>query len=400
VSLLSVAAVTIALSRLKPAAPSVEKAAIWPDTVKRGPLDRKVRGTGRLVPEQIQMVQAATDGRVERILILPGAEVSSNTVILELSNPELQQAAFEVGWQVKGAEAQLARLKVQLASERLSMEAQAATLKSEHTLAEVDAEADAELAKSGLVPRLTLQKSRARADELKSRYELECKRLEIAVDSAKAQMAVQEADLARLQALRDLRQHQVDSLHVRAGIEGVLQQIGDREMLQVGQRVTPSATLARVVQPSRLKAEIKIPETQARDLQLGQNAEVDTHNEIVSAKVIRIDPAAQGGYVTVDLGLTGQLPRGARPDMNVEGTVQLEHLSDVLYVGKMVSGQADSKVSLFKIINGGREAIRVPVRLGRSSVNYIEIVEGLQVGDTVILSDMSPWDAHDRLRLN
>jgi HlyD family secretion protein len=400
ISLSVMALVTIGLSRLKPAAPTVEKATVWMDTVKRGSWPRQVRGNGRLVPEQILLIQAETGGLVERIHVLPGAAVTAQTLLIELSNPELKQSAFEVEWQVKAAEAQLTRLKVQLESDRLNLEAQAATLKSEYTLAEVDARADEELSKSGLVPKLALQKSRARADELKSRHEIERQRLAIFDQSVKSQIAVQEAELAKLVALRDLRRKQVESLMVRAGFEGVLQQIGDRETLRIGQRVGPASTLAKVVIPTQLKAEIKIPETQAKDLLLGQVAEVDTHNGLIPAQVTRIDPAAQGGYVTIDLALKGVLPKGARPDMNVEGTVELERLTNVLYVGKMVNSQTESTVGVFKLQPNSKEAIRVPVKLGRSSVNYIEVLEGLEVGDTVILSDMSQWDAHDRIRLN
>jgi len=399
-SVLAVAAVTVGLSRLKPAAPQVERATIYLDMVKRGDIPREVRGNGTLVPQQIQLVQARTEGRVEQVLVLAGAAVKADTILLELSNPELQQAALEADWQVKAAEAQLQRLKVQLESDRLTQEAATATLKTEYTLAAVDAEADSELSKGGLVPALTLKKSLARAEELKLRYEIEVKRLNISSQSAQAQLAVQAADLAKLRAMLGLKREQVAALQIRPGIDGVLQQVGDKEMLQAGQRVMPGATLAKVVQPTKLKAEIKIAETQVKDLLLGQSATVDTHNGLVPGEVMRIDPAAQNGTVTVDIMLKGPLPKGARPDMNVEATVLLERLQNVLYVGRPINGQPESTVGLFKVVNGGKEAIRLPVKLGRGSVSTIEILGGLELGDQVILSDMSQWDAQDRVRLN
>jgi HlyD family secretion protein len=399
VGLVVVAGVTVGLAQLKPAAPTVEKGSIWTDTVKRGQMLRQVRGNGTLVPEQIQFVQADTDGRVERIFVLPGAEVKSDTILLELSNPELKQAAFDAEWQLKAAEALLTKLKVQLESERLTQKAATATLKSEYEQARLEAEADAVLSKEGLVAFLNAKRTRAKADDLAARLQIEEDRLKISEDSAKAQVAVQEAELQKVRALLDLKQRQVAALQVRAGIEGVLQQIGDLVTLQVGQRVTPSATLAKIVQPTKLKAEIKIAETQARDVQIGQLAAIDTRNGIISGRVVRVDPSVFNGTVTVDVKLEGPLPRGARPDLSVDGTIELERLDDVLYVGRPVQGQPESTVSVFKVISGGREAIRVAVKLGRSSVSTIEIVEGLQSGDQVVLSDMSAWDNHERVKL-
>ena len=392
--------ITAGLSKLQPAAPSVEKGSIWMDTVKRGQMLRQVRGNGTLVPEQIQFVQADTDGRVERILILPGAEVKPDTMLLELSNPELKQAAFDAELQLKAAEAQLIKLKVQLESDRLTQKAATATLKSDFEQAKLEAEADESLCKLGLVPILVAKRSRAKADDLGTRLEIEEERLRISVDSAKAQVAAQEADLEKAKALLTLKRKQVEGLQVRAGIAGVLQQIGDLTTLQVGQRVTPSATLAKIVQPTRLKAEIKIAETQAKDVLIGQVASIDTRNGIIPGKVIRVDPSVQNGTVTVDVGLEGALPKGARPDLSVDGTIELERLDDVLYVGRPVQGQAESTVGIFKLIDGGKGAVRVSVKLGRSSVSTIEIVQGLTVGDQVILSDMSTWDGHDRVKLN
>lgn len=398
-----VAAVTVGLSRLKPAAPTVEKGAIWTDTVKRAskenPMLRQVRGNGTLVPEQIQFVQSETDGRVERILVKPGAQVTADTILMELSNAELKQAAFDAEFQVKIGAAQLSKLKVQLESEKLTQKAAIATLKSEAEQARLVAEADENLTKRGLVPVLTARQSRARATDLQGRVTIEEERQQIAVESARAQLAAADAELEKTGALLALKKRQLAALQVRAGIEGVLQQIGDTQMLQVGQRITPSATLAKIVQPTKLKAEIKVAETQAKDVLIGQVASIDTRNGIIPGHVIRVDPAVANGTVTVDVKLDGDLPRGARPDLSVDGTIELERLNDALYVGRPVQGQPDSTIGLFKLVDGGRGAVRVPVKLGRTSVSTVEVVQGLEIGDQVILSDMSAWDAFERVQL-
>lgn len=394
------AVVTIAVMRLKPAAPHVDRATVWIDTVKRGEMLRQVRGNGTLIPERLQYVQAESDGRVERIFVQPGALVTPDTVLLELSNPELKQSAFDAEWQIKGAEAQLIRLRVQLDSEKLTHESTTAQLKAELTTATLEAKANEILAKEGLVGGIENQKTQARADELRKRVEIEERRGSFLGDSAKAQLIVQEAEISKLKAQLELKKRQVANLQVRAGIEGVLQQLGDREQLQIGQRVAPGITLAKVVQPQQLKAVIKIAETQARDIQLGLKAEIDTRNGVIPGQVIRIDPASQNGTVAVDIQLNGALPKGARPDLSVEGTIELERLSDVIHVGRPVQGQPESKVGLFRLVPGTDEAVRIPVRLGRSSVSTIEILEGLTVGDQVVLSDMSQWDSHDRVRIN
>ena len=395
-----VCGVTLGLAQLKPAAPTVERASLWTGTVKQGQMLRQIRGNGSLVPEQIQFVQAETDGRVERILVLPGAEVKADTVLLELSNQQLKQDVFDAHWQLKGAEAQLTKLKVQLESERLTQKSLIASLKADLTQSKLEAEADESLAKNGLVASLTAKRSRAKADELATRLEIEQERLRISEDSVKAQVAVQEAELEKVRALLALKQRQLEALRVRAGIDGVLQQIGDTVMLQVGQRITPSATLAKIVQPTKLKAEIKIAETQAKDILIGQVASIDTRNGIIPGRVVRVDPAVVNGTVTVDVKLEGALPKGARPDLSVDGTIELERLENVLYVGRPVQGQPDSTVGIFKLTDAGRNAVRTTVKLGRTSVSTIEILQGLQVGDQVILSDMSAWDNHDRVRLN
>jgi HlyD family secretion protein len=398
--LVAISLITLGLSRLTPAAPTMEKGSVLMDVVKRGEMLRQVRGNGTLVPEQIQFVQAETDGRVERILVLPGAEVKPDTILMELSNPQLKQDAFDAEWQLKADAAQLTKLKVQLESDRLTQKSAIATLKSDYEQASLVAEADENLAKGGLVAILTAKQSRAKADDLRARLEIENERLKISEDSVQAQVAAQQAVIEKDQALLALKRAQVEGLRVRAGIDGVLQQIGDLVTLQVGQRVTPTATLAKIVQPSKLKAEVKIAETQAKDILIGQVAEIDTRNGIIPGHVTRVDPAVINGTVTVDVKLEGALPKGARPDLSIDGTIELERLEDVVYVGRPVQGQAESTVSIFKVTDGGRGAVRVPVKLGRSSVGSIQILEGLQPGDQIILSDMSAWDAYERLRLN
>lgn len=397
---LGLAAVTLGLTRLQPAAPSVDKAMIYTDTVKRGEMLRQVRGNGALVPEAIHWIPATTPGRIERIRVLPGAVVKADTVLVELSNPEVEQAALDSEWQLKAAEADYNKLKVQLESERLNQASQAAQLNSEGKIAKVDADADTELEAEGLVDRLTALRSRTKAEQLALRCELEQKRLGILEMNHQAQLAAQEAGLERLRALLALKRKHVAELTVRAGIDGVLQRLGDRDQLQVGQQLAAGANIARVADPTKLKAEIRVVETQAKDIAHGQKAVIDTRNGTVPGRVVRIDPAVQNGTVTVDVELQGPLPKGARPDLTVEGVIELELLSNVLFVGRPVQGQSESTVGLFKLDAEGREATRVPVNLGRSSVNTIEILGGLLEGDRVILSDMSQWDAHNRVRLN
>jgi len=395
--------ITIGLSRLKPAAPLVENA--WPDTVKRAtsenPMLLNVRGNGTLVPEEILWIPTLSAGRVERILILPGARVKPETVLVELSNPDVDQAAFDAESQLKGAEADMANLRVQLDSQKLTEEATVAMAQANYSGAKLDFEVNDELAKAGLVPALTLKQSKAKAEELAKLLEIEQQRLTISADAARAQLAVQDAKVAQLRAQLQLRRRQVEALKIRAGIDGVLQKLGDAAAttLQGGQQLAPGATVARVANPARLKAEIKVAETQAKDIQFDQRAEIDTRNGVIPGHVIRIDPAVQNGTVTVDVALDGPLPKGARPDLSVDGTIQLERLDNVLYVGRPVQGQPESTIGLFKIVDGGKEAVRVPVKLGRTAVSTIVVLDGLQVGDQVILSDMSAYDAYERVRL-
>jgi HlyD family secretion protein len=394
--LAALALITVALSRLKPAAPLVERATVWTGKVKRGPMVRQVRGYGTLVPEEIRWIPAANEGRVERILVLPGTEVKADTVLLELSNPELDLAALDAEFQLKAAEASLTDLRVKLESQKLDQQSLLARTQAEFHQARLRADRDEVLAKEGLLPDLELKLSQVTAQELSNRYELEQKRLDISSVSIEAQLAAQQVRVEQLRALVGLKHNQVESLRVRAGVEGMLQQLP----LQVGQSVGPGTNLARVAEPGRLKAEIKVAETQAKDIQIGQPAEIDTRNGVIPGSVQRIDPAVQNGTVTVDVALGGALPKGARPDLSVEGTIELERMEEVLFVGRPVFAQEKGTVTLFKLSQDGRQAERVQVKLGRSSVNTIEILDGLQIGDEVILSDTNTWDAYDRIRLN
>lgn len=387
--------ITLGLSRLKPAAPSVERATVWVDQVKRGPMLRQVRGLGTLVPEEIRWIPALTSGRVERIVTLPGSVLTPDTVILELSNPELELEAQDAESQLRAAEAQAIELKVRLKSQHLDQQAAAARVQAEYNQAKLRADADEELAQQGLLAEINYKVSRGTADELANRHRIEQERLGIAEEAIEAQIAVQQAQVEQRRAQARLKRSQVRALRVCAGIAGILQVVP----VEVGQQVTPGANLARVAQPEKLKAVIRIAETQAKDVAIGQSASVDTRNGIVAGKVSRVDPASQNGTVTVDVELTDALPKGARPDLTVDGTIELERLEDVLYVGRPAQGQPDSMVGLFRL-GEGTEASRVKVKLGRASVNTIEIVEGLKEGDQVILSDTSAWDAFDRIRLN
>jgi HlyD family secretion protein len=391
---LAVLLVSLGLSRLRPALPTVDSTVLV-DEVKRGPMVRQVRGLGTLVPVEIRWIGAATDGRVERIVVLPGTPVKEDTVLIEMSNPEVELAALDAVSQLRAAEAQLAELKVRLESQRLDQEADLARFESEYRQARLKADADEVLAKQGLVADVTRQISALAADETAKRATVERQRLSISGDSIRAQLAVQEAAVEQRRALARLRQGQLEALKVRAGLDGMLQQVP----VEVGQRVTPGTNLARISQPDRLKAVVRIPETQARDVQIGQAATIDTRNGIVNGKVSRIDPAVQNGTVTVDVALPQELPRGARPDLTVDGTIELERLANVLYVGRPAQGQPETTIGLFRVVPGTNEAQRVTVQLGRASVTTVEVRSGLSEGDRVVLSDMSAWDAHDRVRI-
>jgi len=396
VGLLAVVSVTLGLSRLKPAAPSVDKATVWIDTVKRGPMLLEVRGLGSLVPEEILWLPATTDARVVRRLVLPGSVLKADTVIFDLSNPELEQSTLDAEWQLKGAEAQYNSLKAQLESQLMDQKGTAASVQSDYVQAKLTAEKDEELARLGLGAELNVKVSKAKAEALTTRNEIEGQRLSVSAASVKAQLDAQQAKVEQFRALYELKKSQVNALRVRAGVEGVLQELS----VEVGQKVASGTVLAKVVQPTKLKAQLKIPETQAKDVQIGQAASIDTRNGLIPGQVMRVDPAVQNGTVTVDVKLEGALPKGARPDLSVEGTIEIENLRDVVYVGRPAFGQPNSTVGIFKLDEGGKGAARVQVKLGRSSVNTVEIQEGLKPEDRVILSDMSAWDAFNRIRLD
>jgi HlyD family secretion protein len=395
VALILLGGVTYALSKLKPAAPSVDAGTVWSDTVKRGPMLREVRGLGTLVPEDIRWVAAQTDAHVDKWVLRPPAIVKPDSIIMELSDPTVQKDEVDAEYQLKGAQADYENLKVQVNSDLMSQKATEASVRSDYEQARIQHDTDEKLVKEGLTSQLIEQKSRVTEQQLKIRVDLEGERTKIATDSANAKLAAQQAKVEQMRALYGLKRSQAEALHVRAGIDGVLQLLP----VDVGQHVTPGMNLARVADPKKLRAEVKIAETQAKDVVPGQKASIDTRNGIVNGHVSRVDPSVINGTVTVDVTIDDPLPPGARPDLSVDGTITLENLKDVLYVGRPVHGQSDSTVGLFKVTEDGSEATRVNVKLGRSSVNTIEILDGLKVGDKVILSDMSAWDAFDRIRL-
>jgi HlyD family secretion protein len=391
--------VTLGLSRLKPAAPTVERSTVWLDTVKRGPMLRQVRGNGTLVPEEIRWIPALSDARVERILARPGTSVKKGTILVELSNPQVEQEAVDARFQVKAAEAEYNSLRVQLQSQVLNQKAQATRAQTESSQAKMRADTDAELAKLGVISQQSLKVSQGNAQQLGGQSDIEQQRFENSTRELEARLAAQQARVEQLNALYQLHVTQLNALKIRAGIDGVLQELSlNGHPLQVGQQVAAGTTIAKVAQPSKLMAELRIPETQAKDVTLNQPAQVDTHNGVVPGHVTRIDPAVQNGTVTIDVSLDGDLPRGARPDLSVDGTVDLQRLSNVLYVGRPAFGQENSTVGMFVVQPDGT-AVRQQVKVGRSSVNAIEIVGGLKEGDQVILSDMTRWDNNDRIRL-
>ena len=381
---------------LEAAPPSVRRSEVFVGTVQRGEMIRRVRGPGTLVPVETRWIPARTEARVESKVILPGAEVEPDSVILVLSNPQLEQETQDAELQLKAAEAEYADTQVELQRSLLNEQATAAAVESEYRQAVLQLEADEQLAKEGLKPELELKLSRVRAEELEARNKLEQERLAFSRESIDAQLASQRARLEQAQALYRLRQAQLEALQVKAGIRGVLQQIP----VDVGQQVAPGANLARVAQPDKLRAELRIPETQTKDVAVGQRAEIDTRNGVIEGRVTRIDPAVQNGTVTVDVALVSELPRGARPDLSVDGMIELERLDDVLYVDRPAFGQADSIVRLFLLERESDLANRVEVKLGRTSVTFVEVVSGLSVGDEVILSDTARWNDFDRIRLN
>ncbi|MGD0427101.1 MAG: HlyD family efflux transporter periplasmic adaptor subunit [Candidatus Acidiferrales bacterium] len=387
--------VTYALSRLKPAAPSVDSGTVWTGTVKRGPMLRDVRGLGTLVPETIRLIPAVTDGQVQTRYLLPGTPVKANTVIFDLVNPQLQQETLDAEYQLKGAQAAYEQTKAQLQNQLMDKRTLAASVSSQYRTAEMVKQTKEQLGANGLAPELDVKTAEVQAEELAKENDLAQREVETFNNSIASQLAVQEATVNQKRAMYELKKSQMDQLHIRPGIDGMLQELD----VEVGQKVTMGTVLARVAQPTHLKAQLKIAETQAKDILIGQKASVDTHNGVIPGHVTRIDPAVVNGTVTVDVGLDGPLPTGARPDLSVEGTVELERLADVLYVERPVHGEANSTVGIFKVVDDGKEATRVQVQLGRTSVNTVEIVKGLEIGDKVILSDMSAWDNYDRVQL-
>lgn len=393
---IAVAGISWQLSRLKPAAPTVERATVWIDAVKRGPMLREMHGLGTLVPEDILWIPAAFDSTVAKILTRSGDDVKPDTVLLVLSNPDMELQANDLEWQVKQAEANYADLKVRLQNQTFDQQSLVATVHSDMQQAELTKSRDEELFKFNLLPDLNVKLSVSRWQQLVNKHKMEKQKLDIMKDMVDAQLASQRVQVDRLKASYVLKKKQVSELTIRAGITGRMQEM----TLQVGQRVTPGMVLAKVAQPWKLMARLNIAETQAKDIILGQKAEVDTRNGVVPGHVMRIDASVVNGTRTVDVKLDGPLPPGAVPDLSVDGTVEIERLADVVYVGRPVFGQPHSQVSLFKLDEDGKGATRVVVKLGRTSVNTIEVVEGLKVGDQVILSDMSAQDQNPRIRLN
>ena len=389
------ALLTLGLSRMKPAAPSVDRATVWLDTVKRGEMLRQVHGVGTLVPEEVRWIPATEDGIIEEVKARAGDNVSANSIILILSSPDVRQRATDAELALKGAEADLLNLRATVQTDIINQQAAQAGVEADYNRAKLDYEANRELNKDGLVADVILKKSEESARELGSKNEFEKKKVAVNSQSAEARIAAQQARVDQFRAAYELRLKQLDELNVRAGDAGVVQQVP----VEAGQHVAPGTILAKVAEPGRLKAEVQIPETQVKDVVPGQVAAIDTRNGIIPGQVIRIDPAAVNGTVKVDVQLNGEYPKGARPDLSVDGTIDLERLTNVLYVGRPAYGQADSTVGMFKLMQNG-EAHRIQVKLGRSSVNQIEVVDGLHEGDQVVLSDMSNWDAYDRVKLN
>jgi HlyD family secretion protein len=393
--LLLAAVITTALARMKPAPPSVDRTTVWTDTVRRGPMLLQVRGLGTLVPETMWTVPAPTEGRVAKRYLLPGTPVKLGTVILDLTNPQLEQETQDAEYQLKGAEASLEQTKAQLQNQLMDKRTQAASVSSQYRTAEIQKDAKELLLKNGLAATLDVRTAEVQAEELEKQNGLAQKEVETFANSINAQLAVQQATVDQKRALYQLKKSQLGELHVKAGIDGVLQELD----VDVGPQVAHGTALLKVAQPSQLKAALQIAESQAKDVLVGQAASIDTHNGVIQGHVIRIDPAVLNGTRTVDVKLDGALPLGAVPQLSVEGTIEIEHLTDVLYVGRPVHGDAGSTVGLFKLVDGGKEAVRVPVVLGRASVNTVEIRKGLEIGDEVVLSDMSASDSYDRVRL-
>jgi HlyD family secretion protein len=386
---------TVGLSRLRPAAPAIDKTSAVIDVVKRGPMLRDVRGGGTLVPEDVRWIAATTESRVERVLVQAGSEVKADTVIVELSDPAQQQSARDADWQLRAAEAELETTRAQLMSERIDREVAIARLHGEYEQAKLRAEADAELERQGVLAHITRRTSQASAEELQKRLELEETRVRVTTAAESARLASQRAQVEQRRAMLELQQDRSRSLTVRAGIDGVLQQVS----VQPGQRLTPGTNIARVARADRLKAQIRVAEVQAKDVRIGQDATVDTHNGIVAARVARIDPAVSDGTVIVDLAMTGPLPAGSRPDLSIDGTIELERIPDTLSIARPVNAQEGRTATLYRLRPDGTTADRVQVEYGRASASAIEIRRGLNAGDSIVISDTSTYEKYDRIRL-
>jgi multidrug resistance efflux pump len=394
-----VTVLTVIVYRLRPAAPTVERSTVWTDSVKRGSMLRQVHGIGLLLPSQESVLQipAETEATVLRIRMLPGSIVKRDTILMEMSNPQVEQVAVDAQLQWKAAEAEYQSQRMKLESDFMSQKAAAATVKADYAQAKLQGETDKSLYDLGVISGLAYKASKGREDELTTRNSLAEQSLVSSQNSIDSQLAELQTKVDQMRVLAELKQKQLDALKVRAGIDGVLVELP----LHVGEHVSPGAMLAKVVQPNHLMAELKVAETQARDVQNEEPVSVDTHNGVIAGTVERVDPAVQNGTVTVDVKLIGALPKGAQPNLSVDGTIDLERLDNVLYVGRPAFGQENSTISLFKLErpDGPTDAVRVPVKVGKASVNAIQVVDGLHEGDTVVLSDMSRWDNIDRIRL-
>lgn len=391
-----VAVLGIILATLEPASPSVERAALYIDDVERGEMLLQVRGPGILVPREIRWVAAASEARVDRVLVKPGATVERDTVLVEMSNPELAQLVAEARAAVGAAEADYAALRVQLQSGVLDQRAELAAVNAQYEGARLESEGQAHLAEKGIIPAIDHRRAELAAGQLKVRLEVEKERVQIMQDSVDAQMRAAEVRLEQQRQLLALREEQFGNLNVRAGLEGILQTLE----VEAGQRVVAGTNIARVARPDELMAELRIAETQAKDIRVEQSVEIDTRNGVVEGRVSRIDPAVQNGTVQVDVEILGELPPGARPDLSVDGTILIERLGNVLHVGRPAYGQPGSTLRLFRVQPETGTAVRVPVTLGKVSVNRVQILDGLAEGDSVVLSDTSQWDDHDRIELN
>ncbi|HUI58511.1 MAG TPA: efflux RND transporter periplasmic adaptor subunit [Bryobacteraceae bacterium] len=406
-AVIAIAGATYGMTKLKPAAPPVELSTLWPDTVKRGPMVREVRGLGTLVPEDTKLITATTDARVERILVYPGTPIKADTVIMIMSSPELATALLDADYALKAAEADYKNLEVTLQKTLFDLQATVAQTSADYNTAKLEADRDAALAKENLLAMTDAKISQVKAEQLGAKYEIDKKRLDINAAAEQAQLEAQKVKVEQLRAQYELKKSQVDELKVRSGVDGMLQSVPPPlTPVEEGQKVTAGTALGKVAQPSHLKAELKIAETQIKDVAIGQPAVIDTRlagggsNGLIDGHVSRIEQSIVNGTVTVDVALKGALPQGSRPDLSVDGTIQLEKLDDVVFVGRPVFGQENSTVTLFKIDPDGKYANKVKVAFGRSSVNTIEIKDGLKVGDRVILSDMSQFDQYDRIKLN